>query len=401
MNVTHRPRRGISTIGNNIKTFIALVCGILFGLCILVGFRLLNNNGNIINIAEQSLQQPSSVVDIPVLEIKQENNPIVEQTTQQPISSITTTTTTTPQESIFSLKTCSNHLLRDFDHKKLQSAIIDRLQWIGSEHPYNILQSNIDKNMRDGPKVAPDDQFADKSITPWRKYAVGGSWSFFANTHARFDLMGPVYDNLCPRVEIFGKDDEEKRFCVDTQRTMFQPGCTVFSIGSNNIWEFEKEIAAKTPCMIYTFDCTIGLPTIPQEIKDRVKFFHLCLGKKTNGNFRTYWDLLKEAGLTKFGPTLLKMDVEGYEWDFFESLLNLKESEQDLFPLQMAVEVHFLALIGQSWYGRDMSPGEFLAMFNHLFIKGGYVIAQRRDNPWCNACSEILLVKAGCFHVEG
>jgi len=33
--------------------------------------------------------------------------------------------------------------------------------------------------------------------------------------------------------------------------------CVVYSIGSNNQWDFEEAIFRSTKCMIETFDCTL------------------------------------------------------------------------------------------------------------------------------------------------
>lgn len=50
-------------------------------------------------------------------------------------------------------------------------------------------------------------------------------------------------------------------------------GCTIISIGSENKWEFETEMFARTPCRIETFDCTgVGLGwVVPAALQSRVR----------------------------------------------------------------------------------------------------------------------------------
>jgi hypothetical protein len=74
-----------------------------------------------------------------------------------------------------------------------------------------------------------------------------------------------------------------------------------------------------------------------------------------------------------------------------------ERSGADIFPEQMAVEVHYVSVQKPIlWAGRDKSPGEILQLFNFLFLQGGYILADRHDNIMCQYCSEIVLVRAMC-----
>ena len=65
-------------------------------------------------------------------------------------------------------------------------------------------------------------------------------------------------------------------------------------------------------------------------------------------------------------------------------------------PAQVAVEVHFQTQMpGLPWFGRLKSPAELLALGLRL-ANAGYVIAQRNDNPSCQKCTELLLVRDPC-----
>lgn len=57
-----------------------------------------------------------------------------------------------------------------------------------------------------------------------------------------------------------------------------QPGCIIYSLGSNGDFSFEREMAARTPCHIHTFDCTVAASRIPGDLPARVTFHAVCLG---------------------------------------------------------------------------------------------------------------------------
>jgi hypothetical protein len=208
----------------------------------------------------------------------------------------------------------------------------------------------------------------------------------------RYDMMGPVVGK-CKDLRHLGHGDEEKRLCFSEE--LVQPDCVVFSVGSNNQWEFEVMMYDNTPCEIHTFDCTVTNPQPPERIKDRVTFHKLCMGRKSFiSHGLKYTDLeglVQAAGGKR--ATFFKMDVEGFEW---EILPLLSQKEESLAPLQVALELHYISWVKTPWYGRDRSPGEILALFNHLFFAGGYVLTDRRDNIECLHCTEILLTKVGC-----
>jgi hypothetical protein len=220
--------------------------------------------------------------------------------------------------------------------------------------------------------------------------------------YERFDMIGPVAF-ACNDLRAFGSPGDEERYMC--WRSAFnQPGCTVFSVGSNNQYEFEESAASiAEACAIHTFDCTVDVPIIPEGLKSRVTFHKLCLGDRdfidSHGRkYTTFTGLVKAAGIQR-APDLLKMDIEGYEWKALLALISsaekhLIENGEDLFPLQIAIEVHYAFL---SWSWDQFGPREILAYFNRIFFQGGYVLAYRRDNfPICYFCTEILLVKTKC-----
>jgi hypothetical protein len=215
--------------------------------------------------------------------------------------------------------------------------------------------------------------------------------------HKHFNLLGPIGPKCKLPLESYGTGDFEKRVCglKILQQETVDHKCIVIGVGSNNEWEFEEAIYDKTNCKIVTLDCYYNNATIPPRIADRTTFLPICLGARdanergpndkpdASGNYKlrpfvTYATLLNKIGL-KHSPTFLKMDIEGFEYDVVGSILQNK----DLLPLQIAMEIH-------NHRGRD------LPHLLNVIHGGGYDIIDRHDNPFCDACTEVVIAKTRC-----
>jgi hypothetical protein len=136
------------------------------------------------------------------------------------------------------------------------------------------------------------------------------------------DIAGPVGPACKHPLTAFGGGDDEKRACLHPddlskmgkQKSSEQnPDCTVYSIGSNNQWDFEMSIYNKTSCRIETFDCTCD-GNVPNKIKDRTRFHKICLGdrnKTVNGKQHLSWSEMNSVVGVKSAPSYLKIDIEG------------------------------------------------------------------------------------------
>jgi hypothetical protein len=163
----------------------------------------------------------------------------------------------------------------------------------------------------------------------------------------------------CTSVSCVGgacKDDTSKIVCgleeLNKEATTEADTCIVYSIGGNNHWEFELDILRRTTCEVHTFDCT-GLKTRFQvpENQPRLHFHHTCLsaypqlvGEPRPGSMKgDSWTLLEmQQRLGHKRIDLLKLDIEGWEVQLFESwpdLYRAKESERIVLPMQILVEV--------------------------------------------------------------
>ena len=80
-----------------------------------------------------------------------------------------------------------------------------------------------------------------------------------------------------------------------------------------------------------------------------VTYHRLCLGGRDGGNFAT-WANFSETVLGGRAPAVLKMDIEGYEWEVLEALTTA-EARAGL-PLSISLELHYRGLPGP-WADRD------------------------------------------------
>eukprot|EP01040_Poterioochromonas_malhamensis_P005459 gene5459-5859_t len=222
--------------------------------------------------------------------------------------------------------------------------------------------------------------------------------------HGRFHMLGPVGPTCKTPLEHYGNGDEEKRACglqqlqkIDQVSTGESKNeCVIYSIGSGGKWNFEEEIVQKTDCRVETFDCTVGAGYKPPDhIKHRVRFHYLCLSDsdyELNGLKFVSWPTLnKITGVSK-PPTFLKMDIEGYEFPVMKSIID----SGVMLPLQIAMEVHYIRVIGGKTEDRRANSAELLAFANYLYKFGGYYLIDRHDNPFCKHCTEIVLAKLNC-----
>ena len=225
--------------------------------------------------------------------------------------------------------------------------------------------------------------------------ALGERWRPFAVTG---DCHVQEYPKVADRQDIKVADGS-KWLCrgLDEQG----PSCVVYSIGSNDQWDFEEAIFKGTQCTVFTFDCTITPRKMPDYIKKRVKFHNICVGSsdRTVGGqeFRTLGSMMRMLGHD--AVTLLKMDVEGYEYDVLYSLLRRDDQwAYARLPHQISIELHYQAgkkAIGLGWYGRYLTVGELANLAQALYW-GGYRIVSSEVNPKWPQCIELTLVRYRC-----
>lgn len=192
-----------------------------------------------------------------------------------------------------------------------------------------------------------------------------------------------------------------------------KPGCIVYSIGSNNRFDFEISALKDTPCEVHTFDCTGPKERFDRvPVHERMHFHWLCLGDKPEegpkrcqgrekcGNTSTLLEIQRDLKHTQID--LLKMDIEGFEWNLFDSwpeLENQANSEQLLLPMQVLVEIHYrtqFKVLNTQEHGQDFKSPQDLVRLQAHFLKMGYAVVNRADNPACRHCTELTMTRFRC-----
>ena len=269
-----------------------------------------------------------------------------------------------------------------------------------------------------------------------------GQWKF------EIDRVQMPMLPTCRHMTVFGDEnknyDEAKRFCYltsanandsvttpatsksssfpsESESSPSPSACVVYSIGSNNKWDFEEHIYRDTPCSIETFDCTIDA-TIPSSIRNRTRYHKFCLGNSA-GNvakqvFLTLPELNAKVG-REAGPDYFKIDIEGFEWSILKSLVAQVHANRKLdshLPMQIYGEFHldldkdvnlmksrqgglqgFQAMFSSPAH-QHRSPyngARLRNYFDELFLHGGYMIMHKRPTLQSRN-TDLLLVKVFC-----
>ena len=185
-------------------------------------------------------------------------------------------------------------------------------------------------------------------------------------------------------------DDGGKFLCA--LKTLRAP-CVIYSLGSHLEFDFEDQMVAHTPCEIHTFDCTVDISKLP-ALPSRVHFHHLCLGEDgvPDARYRSFGNLTTSLGHSEVA--LLKMDIEGYEFQVVDALIRGAATSSSRLPAQISFELHFEPVWMDVKLG-DFSVGE-LALFWRQLADMGYAPISRENNKWCRFCTEFTVVRAFC-----
>ena len=177
--------------------------------------------------------------------------------------------------------------------------------------------------------------------------------------------------------------------------------CDIISIGSNGEWGFETLITNVTKCHTHTFDCTISKEQMESQRPklDSVHSYPYCASDEDkvidDRKYLTFGSIAKKANL-KNPPDLFKIDVEGFEYDFFTQMLN-DDNVSHLLPSQISVEMHYATrMYDLEWMLRHRQAGE-LTMFNGMMYNvGGYIPVKLVHQAYCDSCIEVLYIRVFC-----
>ena len=98
----------------------------------------------------------------------------------------------------------------------------------------------------------------------------------------------------------------------------------------------------------------------------------------------------KDDPLTS-SPTLLKLDVEGFEYEVLQKML----VDNYLLPLQIQIELHWgTKMVDVPWMLRTITSAELALFFGMMYASGGYLPMHRVDA--CPVCQEVLFGRVLC-----
>ncbi|CAF3906637.1 unnamed protein product [Adineta steineri] len=121
-------------------------------------------------------------------------------------------------------------------------------------------------------------------------------------------------------------------------RQMNATDLLIYSFGSNGDFSFEKAVKDILPkAEIHTFDMQL------YECPDGICTFHQArLGNGKDDHSKSLQTVMKELGHENRHIQILKVDIEGSEYDLFENLFNLSPSNQAKLPYirQILFEIH-------------------------------------------------------------
>lgn len=186
-----------------------------------------------------------------------------------------------------------------------------------------------------------------------------------------------------------GTEDGGKLVCSLNQ---VRSPCVIYSLGSALSFDFELEMIKNTPCDIHTFDCTVDETKVP-ILPSRIHFSPTCIGEE-GANDPKFQSLAKVASTRGHHEiALLKIDIEGFEFDVIESLYEsfIKTSGSLILPFQISFELHY----GKPHFNVSLTAGEISLLWIQL-ADLGYVVVSREDNRYCADCSEYTVVRAFC-----
>jgi hypothetical protein len=235
-------------------------------------------------------------------------------------------------------------------------------------------------------------------------YIPNKAWLF--NLPSQFSVVPisvPVF--LPPTVKIKSTWGFQQKIFIDPHWKTDKP-CIMYGLGIADDLTFERVMKQRKDCTVYAFDCT-SPPHIAEYAQTLgIHFYPWCIGEAhafNRGNvytrhsnvnnlhvFKPLHQVMQELGHTYI--SLLKMDIEGFEWSVFSSMLKNNET---IWPDQLAFELHL-----QGAYEGAVNPKvvqnkgieEMMQLFRDLFHVG-YEVLFKELNPSDAYCCEFTLFK--------
>ncbi|UJR20872.1 hypothetical protein I4U23_023981 [Adineta vaga] len=243
------------------------------------------------------------------------------------------------------------------------------------------------------------DEFFCENAHDWQRRK-----DLFHLQHNRNQFRGPpdmfFQDNYeptfsCRFEQRLGCNGDGGKWICDVYRLQNKKSCLIYSLGSNGEFSFENETKRFLPnCDIHTFDKTVFNCT------NMCIFHQTLIGDGINGT-KSLRMLMSELKHTGRYLDILKVDVEGSEYEFFDNLFNTTNNLSENIR-QILVEIHLSGLI-KNVNNETIYDYKRVHDLFQLFHEKNYVIFHKEVNLYNpNMAFEFSLIKLNkqFFHIK-
>lgn len=206
----------------------------------------------------------------------------------------------------------------------------------------------------------------------------------------RFKIFEQV-PNSCKGFNRLGdkRPGESKNVCQVAKACGSFP-CTVLSFGSNGQFDFEEDLIKNgCACDINVFDCTGDF----KSPSNKISTHKLCLDSYTHGNYVDIETIFKKFENIR----ILKIDIEGYEWEIFSKLFELLSNKRER-PYMILLELHIQSSFKNlSWsYKNELISSQNIRSKR---VKGGKSAAEMAllSQLWVNTGYRLLSIEANAY----
>lgn len=161
---------------------------------------------------------------------------------------------------------------------------------------------------------------------------------------------------------IFGERDGGWNVCGDDftrtkrlERKTRRQRCIIYSFGINDDPSFDHDVVTRWPeCEVFAFDPSIGRRTGDTFLGDGIHFYNIGLGGYNTGESNTRtdergWQIMTLGSIMDMlghdRVDVVKMDIEGSEWDTWREWRNNAGDGGNVFVVerigQLLAEIHF------------------------------------------------------------
>ncbi|CAF2118666.1 unnamed protein product [Rotaria magnacalcarata] len=176
----------------------------------------------------------------------------------------------------------------------------------------------------------------------------------------------------CRFEQRLGINGDGGKWICDVYRLKKLKSCLIYSLGSNGEFSFENETKRLLPnCDIHTFDMKVFNCT------NICTFHQVKIGDGINET-KTLRMLMSDFNHTQRSLDILKIDVEGSEYEFFDELFSKKDHVSENIR-QILVEIHLSRILKQVNNVTVYDYGKIHRLFE-LFHENHFVIFHKEVN---------------------